>query len=717
MIGSYSYEPGWSVQWDIRPSTSTGPIFIVFNDLSLPADCSDYLALYANSPNGLSELVWTSCSDHSSVPAGTISNRAIIPYNKSWVAVNSSGASLKFLSSAESKGNSSFNVAYNTDGKNFHCGFSKNPAVLNSESFVLTDGSDSSEKMYRNQNCEWIIDPRVRGLSKQDTSELNDKVIVFLTVHYADLVGAHLQIYDGDSSNTGVLLWECDGCTHVPPQLASEFGSFFVKFSSTDSDYLGSGFRLYYYSVAVASDVWNSGVRNRDAQACSRAAENYYSDVSDCKMTTQVVLEQPYDFQFDNTLSSVPELDISGQVWKLDYPGRASLNEKRDATGKVLPPTYTRPAGVLSFWPSTEFRSTPQIPFLGDSGNNNLFHDVVRSGKVGNVWTKQSALFDAAPRSGNNIDRYYCGTWHTEIPTADISQSKGYYDINKYSRAFRNNSLEPRSPMLVDRINQFKLRPSQVTGKTAAYVAPPNIWTQGQPKLAMSPDMVYTFENDDQSNAKAPFSKDASTAKHDIPYPASTCKYSINTAPGVFISAENNGKGSGGFPVTFRVKKTTCAAKSTKRLRIYGGIYGNDTLLYDSSGGLDVASGVSSVVAACGRAIVLVDNADGSSTGPGESTEACGFDIEYSVDYSDDRSATCNKYSKSFHYYTIYWYHFYLYVPFHSSEHLLRSTRACGLHGILGSHCWSCCGAYLSLLLRFIRAWADFETSRYDKYA
>lgn len=651
ILGSSLYDPGWTVEWDIRPSTSSGPIFIVFNDLKLPVDCSDYLALYANRADGLSELVWTSCSESSAVPRGTISNNAILPYDKSWVAVNSSGATLKFLSSSESTGNSSFNVAYNTDGKNFHCGFSKNPAVLNSESFVFTDGSASSERMYRNQDCEWLIDPRVSGVSAQDPGEQNDKVVVFLTLHLADLAGAHLQIYDGDSADSGVLLWECNGCTHAPPQLVSEFGSFFVRFTSTDSDFLGFGFRLYYYAVAVSSDIWNSGVRDPDAQACSRPTEDYYTTVSDCVMTTQVVLEQPYDFQFDDTLSSVPELEKSGQVWKLDYPGRTTQKQKRDSKGKVLPPTYTRPVGVLSFWPSTKFQSTATIPFLSDIGDRNLFRDVVRSGKVDNTWTKQSALFEAEPRSGHTKDRYYCGTWHTEIPTVDIAESTGSYDENKYSRADRNNSLAARSPVLVDRVNQFKLRPSQVTGKYAAYVAPPNVWAPGQQNLATSPDMIYTFENDDQTYSKVPFSKNSSTAGHDIPYPASMCKYSINTAPGVFISAANNGKGSGGFPVTFRVQKTSCSTTSTKRLRIFGGIYGNDTLLYDSSGVVGVSSGVSSVVAACGRAILLVDNVDGSSAGPGEdsSAEICGFDIDYSVDYSDDQSKTCDKYSKIAH--------------------------------------------------------------------
>ena len=52
-----------------------------------------------------------------------------------------------------------FRLSFFSDGPNYHCGFSLNPAEINGPSFLFTDGTAAEESMLASQNCEWRINP------------------------------------------------------------------------------------------------------------------------------------------------------------------------------------------------------------------------------------------------------------------------------------------------------------------------------------------------------------------------------------------------------------------------------------------------------------------------------------------------------------------------------------------------------------------------------
>ena len=148
-----------------------------------------------------------------------------------------------------------FDLSYYSDGPNSHCGFNENPGVLTSHSMMFTDGSASTEQIYDNQNCEWIVSPA-----------LDDGVgVLVLELLYSDLRGgALMEVYDGDNKASGKLVWRCRNCDITPKPIVLRSGTAFIRYVSdfstlaTDADdndnndddgAIGKGFKAVYWSI------------------------------------------------------------------------------------------------------------------------------------------------------------------------------------------------------------------------------------------------------------------------------------------------------------------------------------------------------------------------------------------------------------------------------------------------------------------------------------
>ncbi len=93
------------------------------------------------------------------------------------------------------------------------------------------------------------------------------------------------------------------------------------------------------------------------------------------------------------------------------------------------------------------------------------------------------------------------------------------------------------------------------------------------------------------------------------------------------------------LPLKMRILKNTCGSQSKRRIQIFGGLHGNDTQLYDTA--MDIGLSVTDLEFPCGRAIILMSETSMED-------DACGFDLSYSVDYTDEDGKLCAAYSMLF---------------------------------------------------------------------
>ena len=236
--------PGTSLRWNVQPAASNGKIYFAVVSLSLPpSQCnSTFMALY----DGIEEtapLLAKFCGD-------MVANS---PY--SWIQTSGDSATMKFISDTNETLNGNFEIAYYSDGPNYHCGFAVNPATIAAPSMVFTDGSASSERLYAAQQCEWIIRPTVPSLAalgqegEVEGGEEENNVVV-LEFLRSDLLGAKVEVFDG-RNDQAKLLWRCDNCRTPPRTIISSSKTVFVRYTSEDSaDEYGYGFQLLYWSLA-----------------------------------------------------------------------------------------------------------------------------------------------------------------------------------------------------------------------------------------------------------------------------------------------------------------------------------------------------------------------------------------------------------------------------------------------------------------------------------
>lgn len=215
--------------WQINPKRSTGAIYFSFSSFVFNGD--SFLEIY----DGLDA-----------------STKLIGRYNKthslnvtSWIRTSNTSAFLKHYSEDLS---SKFDLTFYSDGPNSHCGFSLNPANLTSSSMIFTDGSKSTSTMYANQDCRWIINPKLAS---------HTLVLEFLT---NDVTGGEVRVYDGTSSSDE-LLWKCISCALRPHPIVSKSGSLFVWYRSYSSGSFGLGFKALYWTLSVPPSHWQSQSR------------------------------------------------------------------------------------------------------------------------------------------------------------------------------------------------------------------------------------------------------------------------------------------------------------------------------------------------------------------------------------------------------------------------------------------------------------------------
>ena len=129
-----SYTQGNNYSWSVQPPYITGTITFVFSLLQL-MNSTDVLTIYDGSIL---------------VPSNILARYSnILSPPHSWVTTKSATATIVFtslklknpVSSLNFIGN--FKLSYFSDGPNYHCGFTANPALLTASSMTITDGSPS----------------------------------------------------------------------------------------------------------------------------------------------------------------------------------------------------------------------------------------------------------------------------------------------------------------------------------------------------------------------------------------------------------------------------------------------------------------------------------------------------------------------------------------------------------------------------------------------
>ncbi len=219
----------------VSPNTTTGSsgIYFFVNKLNL-TDCHGAITIH-DGPDVSYPTLGTFCGDTSTV----------VP---KWIYTSSPKATVTFMSDGTSNYAGNFDLSYYSDGPNSHCGFPQNPGILTSHSMVFTDGSATTEQIYDNQNCEWLISP-----------SLDDGTgVLVLELLYSDLRGgALMEVYDGSDRGGGQLVWRCSNCNVVPKPIVLRSGTGFIRYLSSfatraaddDGGVIGAGFKAVYWSV------------------------------------------------------------------------------------------------------------------------------------------------------------------------------------------------------------------------------------------------------------------------------------------------------------------------------------------------------------------------------------------------------------------------------------------------------------------------------------
>lgn len=228
--------PSTNLTWIVAPSQSNGRIYFALSSLRLSADCDrSYLEIFDGATVS-SPLLGRFCG-------------ATLPSAYAWLQTSSQTGLVHFVSDGSTNNDGNFDLAFYSDGPNFHCGFDVNPARMTAPSMIFSDGSGSTNAMYGNQLCEWSIEPNT--LSGPNNGATSDTLIV-LELLQCDMGGAKIELFDGPST-AAALLWSCDGCTSIPAPIISSTSKVYVRFTSQSSAPFGSGFRLVYWTTTATA--------------------------------------------------------------------------------------------------------------------------------------------------------------------------------------------------------------------------------------------------------------------------------------------------------------------------------------------------------------------------------------------------------------------------------------------------------------------------------
>jgi len=225
-----SYATSFRYKFNIVPQSiiAGSKIWFVVNNINLP-NAEDTLIIYdgaiENPANIIVQLTGTT------VPI-------------TWYQTVSDQALVVFDSKVDASNLGSIKLNYFADGPNYHCGFTRNPAVLTAPSMAIFDGSASNAVNYQGQNCQWLVNPpNSRG--------------VFLFFLYFGVMGGALEIYS-DEYNPKWGYWDVRSklvatirnTLAVPAPLFLPYAKIGLKYTTgsamTDAS-KPSGFKAYYY--------------------------------------------------------------------------------------------------------------------------------------------------------------------------------------------------------------------------------------------------------------------------------------------------------------------------------------------------------------------------------------------------------------------------------------------------------------------------------------
>lgn len=221
---SGKYRQNLSYSFLLNPLSATGTVYIIINNLNI-SDCDDSIKVYDGMTN-TAPLLSTLCGD-------------ITPLQ--WIPATSGAALLEFNTDSDQNRMGNFDFSFFSDGSNYHCGFPTNPAVLVSSSMILTDGSSSTESLYSEQYCEWIIEPA-------------DSYGLVLYFERLDLSsGGSLKVFDGVEANAPLLM-DISSVDAIPVSVSSTLSNkmkliYSSTYQAEGDDAAGVGFSATYFNI------------------------------------------------------------------------------------------------------------------------------------------------------------------------------------------------------------------------------------------------------------------------------------------------------------------------------------------------------------------------------------------------------------------------------------------------------------------------------------
>ena len=212
------YTSGLNYTWKVQPNNILGKVTFALSHLSLQT--GDRLTIY----NG----------EDTSTVIGTFTGTTL---PTQWYSTTNQTATVIFESKASSDAyrKGGFRLSYFSDGPNYHCGFSNNPAVVTSPSLTITDGSRSDDQIYTNQYCYWEISP-------------SNATLITIFFKRFSVFNGKLNIYSGAHSS-GNLIASLSDSDVVPSPVTIAASTVTILFNSSSAA-SGYGFSLTYYGTS-----------------------------------------------------------------------------------------------------------------------------------------------------------------------------------------------------------------------------------------------------------------------------------------------------------------------------------------------------------------------------------------------------------------------------------------------------------------------------------
>lgn len=157
-----------------------------------------------------------------------------------WVNSTGQTAYVEFISLPDSSNSGvfkygGFKFSYYSDGPNYHCGFSVNPATVLLRSHVFSDGSASAASVFPNQDCQWRVSP------------VGNSGGITLLFHRMDLNDGGALIVYSEAADGGKEIYTVISNTRAVPAPITVPHNMYMSYKTTSS-VSGKGFLVSYFS-------------------------------------------------------------------------------------------------------------------------------------------------------------------------------------------------------------------------------------------------------------------------------------------------------------------------------------------------------------------------------------------------------------------------------------------------------------------------------------